>query len=139
VRERLGLVTLEQLLLGKPGNMTDAALETMTAAQIFELVGSLTSAIAAAVVDAVHPDGVGGGGGAEGEGPGRKATSPLRRQTEVGGAETSRGKFRQTLRDVIGPPEEGRSWRGDFQPAMDAGMAASGLAYMVWLLRAFVC
>jgi hypothetical protein len=113
IEQRLQSISLGQLLLGEAGKMTAEELSTMTQAQVFELVNGVTAAIAATVSGAVGSDVVAGDDGA--------ARTDLL-------TSSSRGKYRQTLDDKIGPPGT-TSWRDNVKPAMDAGMAAAGLDY----------
>ena len=112
LEQRLKQISVLQLLLSGC-NMPLEALSTMTPGQLFDLIaGSLAPILAVAVTEAVHPSGT------------KEAC-----QGDSEAAVTSRGKYRQTLRDVIGLADPSRSWRSDFKQAMDAGMQAAGLAY----------
>jgi hypothetical protein len=98
LEQRLDTIAVWRLL--RDGcKMTAAALSGMSAGQLAALVAeSLVSVLAAAVAEAVHP---GGGGQGEGRSGGEGEAA----------AATSRGKYRQTLSDVIGAADPSRSWR----------------------------
>jgi hypothetical protein len=127
LEQRLDRISLLRLLLDGC-SMTLAAVGGMSPGQLATLVSeTLGPVLTAAVVEAVHPSGGGqgqGGGQGGGQGSGQDGG-----QGGEAAAATSRGKYRQTLSDVIGPPDPSRSWRADFKPAMDAGMKAAGLEY----------
>jgi hypothetical protein len=110
IEQRLDNITLAQVLLGETCNMTAASLSTMTPGQVFELVHTVSGALAAAVSGAVGPE--------LGDGP--NLTNSL--------ASSTRCKYRQTLDDQIGLAGK-TSWRDDVKPAMDAGMQKAGLEY----------
>jgi hypothetical protein len=113
IEQRLQNINAAQLLLGETCNMTAASLSTMTPGQVFELVHTVTGALAAAVSGAVGPK---LGDGATGP----NLTNSL--------ASSTRCKYRQTLDDQIGLAGK-TSWRDDVKPAMDAGMQKAGLDY----------
>ena len=113
IEQRLQNINAAQLLLGETCNMTAASLSTMTPGQVFELVSTVTGALAAAVSVAVGPE---RGNGAAGP----KMINSL--------ASSTRCKFRQTLDDQIGQAGK-TSWRDDVKPAMDAGMRKAGLDF----------
>jgi hypothetical protein len=112
LEQRLDQISVRKLLL-ESCKVTTAMLARMSMGDLSALVGgSLVPVLAAAVTEAVRP--AVSGGGEEGA---AKA------------AATSRGKYRQTLTDVIGAADPSKDWRDDFKPAMDAGMEAAGLEY----------
>jgi hypothetical protein len=113
IEQRLENINLAQVLLGETCNMTAASLSTMTPGQVFELVNTVTGALAAAVSGAVGPE-LGSGEA------GQRMTNSL--------ASSTRCKYRQTLDDQIGLAGK-TSWRDDVKPAMDAGMRKAGLDY----------
>ena len=139
IEHRLRGITLADLVLGANGKITPEELSRMSTGEIFALVsGGFMPVVAAAVADAVH--------GGPAVRTARHSTmqhvdqlvqvkhsarQPLIRHHTKRQAllKTSRGNFRQTLSDVIGPLDPGRSWREEFKPATDAGMRSAGLRY----------
>jgi hypothetical protein len=117
IEQRLESISLARLLLGEPGNITAAALATMSSGQIFRLIsGPVVTAIATAVDQAVNP------------------SQPLVHcgalvSASVESQSTSRGKFRQTLQDLIGPVDATKRWQDEYVEAMDAGMLKAGQTF----------